>query len=51
MSSSSRAGSGGVARAFVSDSYKIIDNLDVLLAALDGVRHRQGFPSRSTAVT
>jgi hypothetical protein len=29
---------GGVARAFLSDGYKIIDNLDVLLAALDGVR-------------
>ena len=28
----------GVARAFLSDGYKIIDNLDVLLAALDGVR-------------
>jgi hypothetical protein len=29
---------GGVARAFLSDGYKIIDNLDVLLAALDGIR-------------
>jgi hypothetical protein len=29
---------GGIARAFLSDGYKIIDNLDVLLAALDGVR-------------
>jgi hypothetical protein len=29
---------GGAARAFLSDGYKIIDNLDVLLAALDGVR-------------
>ncbi|MGW3353277.1 DUF932 domain-containing protein [Nonomuraea rubra] len=28
----------GVARAFLSDSYRIIDNLDVLLAALDGIR-------------
>ncbi|MEU8278386.1 DUF932 domain-containing protein [Microbispora bryophytorum] len=28
----------GVARAFLSDRYKIIDNLDVLMAALDGVR-------------
>lgn len=28
----------GVARAFLSDGYKIIDNLDVLTAALDGVR-------------
>jgi hypothetical protein len=33
-----RGGGGGVARAFLSDGYKIIDNLDVLLAALDGVR-------------
>lgn len=29
---------GGVARAFLSDGYKIIDNLDVLMAALDGIR-------------
>jgi hypothetical protein len=29
---------GGVARAFLSDGYKIIDNIDVLLAALDGIR-------------
>lgn len=29
---------GGVARAFLSDSYRTIDNLDVLTAALDGVR-------------
>ena len=37
-------GSGsGVARAFLSDGYKIIDNLDVLMAALDGVRN-SGFP-------
>ncbi|MEV4324303.1 DUF932 domain-containing protein [Microbispora rosea] len=28
----------GIARAFLSDRYKIIDNLDVLMAALDGVR-------------
>lgn len=28
----------GVARALLSDSYKIVDNLDVLTAALDGVR-------------
>ena len=28
----------GIARAFLSDGYKIIDSLDVLLAALDGVR-------------
>ena len=39
-----RGGNGaGVARAFLSDGYKIIDNLDVLLAALDGVR-QSGFP-------
>jgi hypothetical protein len=31
-------GGSGVARAFLSDGYKIIDSLDVLLAALDGVR-------------
>ncbi|MEN3540811.1 DUF932 domain-containing protein [Microbispora sp. ZYX-F-249] len=31
-------GAPGVARAFLSDRYKIIDNLDVLMAALDGVR-------------
>lgn len=34
---------GGVARAFLSDGYKIIDNLDVLMSALDGVR-RAGVP-------
>lgn len=28
----------GVARAFLSDRYRIVDNLDVLTAALDGVR-------------
>jgi hypothetical protein len=28
----------GIARAWLSDSYKVIDNLDVLMAALDGVR-------------
>src|SRR5690606_36497407 len=28
----------GVVRAFLSDRYKIIDNLDVLMATLDGVR-------------
>jgi hypothetical protein len=33
----------GVARAFLSDGYKIIDNLDVLMAAFDGVRNA-GFP-------
>ena len=31
-------GGGGVTRAFLSDGYKIIDNLDVLLAALEGIR-------------
>jgi hypothetical protein len=31
-------GGTGVARAWLSDSYKIIDNLDVLVAALDGIR-------------
>jgi hypothetical protein len=31
-------GGGGVARAFLSDGYKIIDSLDVLMAALDGIR-------------
>jgi hypothetical protein len=29
---------GGVARAFLSDSYKMIDHLDALTAVLDGVR-------------
>jgi hypothetical protein len=39
-------GSGpGAVRAFLSDGYKIIDNLDVLMAALDGVR-RSGLPVR-----
>ena len=33
----------GIVRAFLSDGYKIIDSLDVLLAALDGVR-QAGFP-------
>lgn len=28
----------GVARAFLSDRYRVIDNLDVLMAALDGIR-------------
>lgn len=32
-------GSEGIARAMLSDSYKVVDNLDVLLAALDGVRN------------
>lgn len=31
-------GGEGVARAFLSDSYRIVDNLDVLTAALEGVR-------------
>ncbi|REF00551.1 DUF932 domain-containing protein [Thermomonospora umbrina] len=31
-------GTGGVARALLSDGYRIIDNLDVLLAVLDGIR-------------
>lgn len=31
-------GEAGVARAFLSDKYKVVDNLDVLTAALDGVR-------------
>ncbi|PZG19921.1 DUF932 domain-containing protein [Nonomuraea aridisoli] len=31
-------GGEGIARAFLSDSYRIIDDLDVLMAALDGVR-------------
>lgn len=30
--------SDGVARAFLSDSYKPIDNLDILMAALDGIK-------------
>jgi hypothetical protein len=28
----------GVVRAFLSDSYKVIDNLDALMATLDGIR-------------
>ena len=31
-------GGTGVARAFLSDRYRIVDNLDVLTAALDGIR-------------
>lgn len=31
-------GGEGIARAFLSDTYKVMDNLDVLMAALDGVR-------------
>jgi len=32
------SGRTGVARAFLSDGYKVIDHLDVLVAALDGIR-------------
>jgi hypothetical protein len=32
-------GGEGIARALLSDRYRIVDNLDVLMAALDGVRH------------
>lgn len=32
----------GVARAFLSDSYKVIDHLDVLTAALQGVKDAGG---------
>ncbi|MDN3029442.1 DUF932 domain-containing protein [Streptomyces sp. S.PB5] len=48
-----RGGSGpgmpgeGVARALLSDSYKLMDNLDMLLAALDGVQ-QSGHPTRIT---
>ncbi|UQS95195.1 hypothetical protein Pam4_52 [Pseudanabaena phage Pam4] len=28
----------GIARAFLSDRYSVVDNLDVLMAALDGIR-------------
>ncbi|MBW0115662.1 DUF932 domain-containing protein [Pseudonocardia abyssalis] len=31
-------GGSGVARAVLSDSYRMVDNLDVLMAALEGVR-------------
>ncbi|MDX2916232.1 DUF932 domain-containing protein [Streptomyces griseiscabiei] len=37
----------GVARALLSDSYKLMDNLDMLLAALDGVE-KSGHPTRIT---
>lgn len=30
---------GGIARALLSDSYKPIENIDVLMAALDGIRN------------
>lgn len=33
-----KKGANGVARALLSDSYKVIDNLDVLYAALDAIR-------------
>jgi hypothetical protein len=36
-------GGTGVARAWLSDSYKVIDNLDVLTAAMDGIR-TTGYP-------
>ncbi|MEW2425884.1 DUF932 domain-containing protein [Streptomyces nigra] len=41
------APSEGVARALLSDSYKLMDNLDMLLAALDGVQ-QSGHPTRIT---
>ena len=31
-------GGTGIARAFLSDRYSMVDNLDVLMAALDGIR-------------
>ncbi|MFF8932241.1 DUF932 domain-containing protein [Streptomyces longwoodensis] len=34
----------GVARALMSDSYKVMDNFDILLAALDGV-NKSGHPT------
>ncbi|MEU3855535.1 DUF932 domain-containing protein [Streptomyces sp. NPDC029554] len=37
----------GVARALLSDSYKLMDNLDMLLAALDGVK-QSGHPTQVT---
>jgi len=37
------SGGTGIARAWLSDSYKVIDNLDVLVAALDGIR-QTGYP-------
>ncbi|MFD0119303.1 DUF932 domain-containing protein [Streptomyces sp. NPDC058320] len=37
----------GLARALLSDSYKLMDNLDMLLAALDGVTE-SGHPTRIT---
>jgi hypothetical protein len=35
---------GGIARAFLSSSFKMIDHLDVLMAALDGLR-QSGVPA------
>jgi hypothetical protein len=35
----------GIARAFLSDGYKLIDNLDVLMACLEGIR-ASGYPVR-----
>ena len=37
------SGGTGIARAWLTDSYKVIDNLDVLVAALDGIR-QAGYP-------
>ncbi|MFC7512626.1 hypothetical protein ACFQV4_29845 [Streptomyces thermocarboxydus] len=34
----------GVARALLSDSYKLMDNFDMLLAALDGVKQSGHHP-------
>jgi hypothetical protein len=39
-----RGDRGGIARAFLSSSFKMIDNLDVLMAALDGLR-QSGVPA------
>ena len=44
-------GGTGVARAFLSDGYKIIDNLDVLMAVLDGVRRGRAPGAGATGVT
>ena len=38
----------GIARALLSEKYKITDNLDVLMAVLDGIR-RTGVHTRSPA--
>lgn len=38
----------GVARALMSDKYKVMDNYDVLIAALDGV-HQAGHPAEVTS--